>query len=351
MIFQTKFLSLTIVSVAVVTFGLFVLPKTTEALGFLFHRDDPLEVSSYRLSRLNENDYASALQTALERGDFSLARQLIELADSYEVSISDKHRADANPGLGRQLNQAISDSAAGALTGDFDTTASLAGAIASDLTGIGDVRDVVLEGRAAIQGHEYDALVLGLASAGLLLSGGALLSAGAASPADTGVSVIKNAYKTGQISQPLLKHIRRSTDGLVDVSLLRKQFSEIESLRPYKAKAIIESSIDFGKLSTLTDMSKNVGRVSSNADISTAVQALRYAENGEDLARATKLSSQFGKQSRAVFSLLGRGALVATGLFLSVSAWILTGVLWLLATAWITYRLFRIFLAPLRRRS
>lgn len=344
----TKYNFYALISLAVLTSGTVIVPRCFEVIGIYTGRNDPVLIASYRLSRLEDSSYAEAIKNALNQGDFSLARQIIELVDEHQVELSDVLRSQANPDIGRQLSQAVSDSAVGALTGDFETAAGLVGAIASDLTGVGDVRDIVLEGRLAVQGQEYDAVILGLASAGLVLTGGTLLSVGAASPADTGVSVMKNAYKTGQISQPLLKHFRRSTDGLVDVRILRTTFNDIDNMRLSNAKSAIESSIDVGKLNTLSDMAWSVGKVSSNADLSTAVQALHYAENAEHLKTAAKLSSQFGKRTRAVFSLLGPGTLVATGVLMSIFAWSLTGVIWLLALGWVSYRIIKSVFATVR---
>lgn len=331
-------LSASVTAITLVAIGATVLPKAVDAVSLLWQTDNPVAISIYRLKRLDEEEYAIAIAAALEQGDYALALRLVELADSQGKTVSEEHREAAQPSFTRDMNQMLSDGATGALTGEFDSKAGLVGAIASDLSGVGDVRDLIIHGKAAIQGKDYDAIVLGLASVGVLLTGGALLTAGVASAADTGVSVIKNAYKTGQVSKPLVRSIRSSTDELIDIPRLRTELSEIETVRPARLREALETSVDFGSLEELTELSRNVGRISSQSDLNTAVKALRYAENGDDLARATRLSSHFGESTGAVFALLGRGALVAADLMFAVLSWVFTAVTWVASAIWITYR-------------
>jgi hypothetical protein len=77
--------------------------------------------------------------------------------------------------------------------GEGATGAGLAGVVASDLTGIGDVRDLIHQGQKMSRGEEPDQLVLGLAAVGLAVTGATILSVGAALPARAGVSTIKVA--------------------------------------------------------------------------------------------------------------------------------------------------------------
>jgi hypothetical protein len=55
----------------------------------------------------------------------------------------------------------------GFVTGKGDSTAGIAGAVTSDLTVIGDLRDIALEGGKMIAGEEYSELILGLSVVGI----------------------------------------------------------------------------------------------------------------------------------------------------------------------------------------
>lgn len=325
-------------TLALIAMGTAIIPRAVDVFSLWWQNENPVVISIYRLQRLDEEEYASAIDAALEQGDYSLGLKLVELADSQRKAVSDEHREATQPRFARDLNQTLSDGATGAFTGEFDSKAGLIGAIASDLSGVGDVRDLIIHGKAALQGQDYDSVVLGLASVGVLLTGGTLLTAGAASAADTGVSVVKNVYKTGQVSQPLIRNIRRSTDELIDIPKLRAELSDIDAVRPSQLREAIETSVDFRSLEELTELSRNVGRISSEADINTAVKALRYAENGEDITRATRLSAHFGESTDAIFALLGRGALVAVDLVFSIFSWIITAFAWVASVIWMTYR-------------
>ena len=52
----------------------------------------------------------------------------------------------------------------GFVTGQGDTNAGLAGAVSSDLTVVGDVRDIAAEGTKMLAGEEYSELILGFPS-------------------------------------------------------------------------------------------------------------------------------------------------------------------------------------------
>lgn len=322
-----------------------------ETLKTFMHRDDPVAIATYGLGRVDADEFKLHVQTAIDKGDFALATELISLAETYGHELPESLTNAANPDIATRTASYARNAIEGAITGKFENSSGLTGAIISDLTGAGDVRDLVVQGKAAIQGKEYDTVVLALAATGVFLTGSVILSGGAASPADTGVSIMKNAYKSGHISKPLLTHIRRSADGLVDMRKLKSQLSEFDNLKPSKAKVILGTSIDPGRMNVLTDLSRNVGNISSNADIGTALQALRISENSAELAKTAKLSTHFGKQSRAVLAVLGRGALVATGLFVSFAFWLAAAICWLVTASWITFKFFRLFLSPLRKRA
>ena len=322
-----------------------------ETLHTVWHRSDPIMLSNYRLKRVDGEDFERQIQAAIGKEDFSLANDLIHLAGSNGHALPKDLKNAANPDAASKILGRARSAIDGAITGEFKNSAGLVGAIMSDLSGIGDFRDLILQGKAAVKGQDYDAVVLALAATGVVLTGSVALSLGVSSPADTGVSILKNAYKSGQISKPLLRHIRRSSDGLIDIKKIGRGFSEIDNLKPSNAKAILKTSINHRKMDTLADLSRNVGRISSRSDIGTALQALKISENSAELSKVAKLSTHFGKRSRAVLSVLGRGALVATGLLLSFAGWIVAVILWLASTIWITFKLIKLSLAPFRSRA
>src|SRR4029079_6813716 len=86
----------------------------------------------------------------------------------------------------------------------------LAGSALGDLFVFGDVRDAVREGGRYVSGEAYDPLILGLAGAGIAITAGTYATAGAAVPARLGLSALKVARRTGQLSGAMARWIGRS---------------------------------------------------------------------------------------------------------------------------------------------
>ena len=75
--------------------------------------------------------------------------------------------------------------------GDFDSEAGLACVVATDLSGVGDVRDLVGEGTNYLSGQPVNYFTLGVASVGLGLTVSTVMSLGSTLPVKTGVSFLK----------------------------------------------------------------------------------------------------------------------------------------------------------------
>src|SRR6478736_8483791 len=181
-----------------------VAPHAREAGAILAARDDPAALSEIKLDALlrhNDRLIQDNIEVALASGDADLADSFVALARDRNIALPDdllSHVGDAVKAE-NSTSHFAKRFATGLVTGSADDVASLSGTVAGDLFVIGDVRDVVREGKHLVMGEDTDRLVLGLATAGLAVTAVTYLSIGSAAPLRAGFSLVKDARKVGRL--------------------------------------------------------------------------------------------------------------------------------------------------------
>ena len=314
-------------------------------IGIVFHRagldvfrlalspSDPEIITSFRLNQVGLSDFEDGIRAAIGNDDFELAGALIETAQSQGYQISEELIEAANPGLLAIAERNALDAIEGAFTGEFSNSAGLIGAVTSDLSGVGDVRDVIIQGSAALQDEEYDPVILGLAAAGIALTVGTIFTASAAAPADTGVSVLKNAYRADRMSGPLRTHLRRVGGDVVDLTELRRVMDDISVRNIDRSRAQLATIIRRDELLEVERLASSMRRIGDNSGLRTSFEVMRYAENGEDLTKFRRLSGTYGAQLLAVTVLLGKGAITLGSLSFLIGSWIIFALVWITSTS------------------
>lgn len=256
--------------------------------------DDPVRLADLALDKqFTAAVAAREIDEALAAGDTELARSFVDLAAERAVKLT--------PAAIRKVETAEEDAATpssqaasfakGFVTGKPEDIASAAGMLTGDLFVFGDVRDVVREGWHGLRGEEVDKLVLGLAGTGIAVTAGVYLSAGLATPARAGLSVIKAAKRSEQIGLPLLR-------------LLKME-----------------------KREKLLEFVSDVGRVRQRTSMRGALDSLKVAERPADMAKLASLAAVKGTKTRAIVKLLGRGAIfLATSTF-TLASWVFWALL------------------------
>jgi ATP-dependent protease HslVU (ClpYQ) peptidase subunit len=296
-------------------------PHAREAGQLLSAQDDPAALADVQLNsalRNNQKIVADNIGEALARGDADLANSFVELARAKDISVADE--------LSRKVADAVMEEnstshlakrfATGLVTGSADDVASLSGTVTGDLFVIGDVRDVVREGKHLAMGEETDRLVLGLATAGLAVTAATYFSVGGSLPVRAGLSLVKDARKVGRLGEGLAAWAGRSAREVVDAPALEQAVASSSVLRPGDSVSAIKAAFKAEKAGGLVRLAKDVGRVTEKAGPRGAMDTLKIAEGPKDVARAAKLAEAKGSQTRAILKILGRGALLlATGMF------------------------------------
>jgi hypothetical protein len=298
-----------------------VAPHARDAGMVLYAQDDPAALSELRLDSAlarNSSVIQDNIEAALAAHDADLASSFIELARDRNVALPDD--------LLSRVNDAVKEEnspshfawrfATGLVTGAADDVGSLSGTVAGDLFVIGDVRDVVREGKHLAMGDATDHLVLGLAAAGLAVTAATYVSVGGAAPARAGLTLVKDARKVGRLGEGLAVWAGRSAREMVDGPRLQNALATGSVLRPGETARAIKAAFRAEKAGALVRLGKDVARVTEKAGTRGALETLRVAEGPKDVARAARLAEAKGSKTRAILKLLGRGALLlATGAF------------------------------------
>ncbi len=330
-----------------------VLPGAVAAGRFLAARDDPARLTDLELEAIDRDGGALAarvateIDAALAAEDGDLAASFVALADERGIPVDTARRARVQAATAGGWLAAAGAFATGFATGEIDDMAGLAGAVAGDLVGVGDVRDLSREGLKALSGEETDTLVVGLSVAGLAVTGATWTSLGAAAPARAGLTVLKTAARAGRLSAGLAADLARLARRAVDPALARRVASTTDG-------AALKALARGDGAAPLIAVGRDVARVHGRAGPKAVADALHHATNATDLAKAAVLSDRFGDGTRAVMKLLGRSALVLTRSLDLLLGWLAAALGWayaLAAASAATGRTLARLLPPIRRSA
>src|ERR1700730_5874059 len=298
-----------------------------DAGAILAAQDDPAELADLQVNsglRNNQAVITENIEAALAAHDADLAGSFVELARAKNISLSEDllQRVSAAVAEENSSSLFVTRFATGLVTGDADDVASLTVTVAGDLFVFGDVRDVVREGKHLVMGEDTDRLVLGLATAGLVVTAATYVSIGGVAPVRAGLTLVKDARKVGRLGDGLTQWAGRSAREVVDTPMLQNAVPSGSLTRPGQTVSAIRAAFHAEKAGALVRLAKDVGRVGEKAGTRGALDTLRIAEGPKDVARAARLAESKGGQTRVILKVLGRGALLLAAGAFNLTFWL-----------------------------
>lgn len=207
----------------------------------------------------------------------------------------------------RKLKKSVTGFSSGFLSGKGENTSAISGAIVSDLTVVGDARDLYQQYQLYNKGEDVNQLIIGLAGVGIGLTAATYGTAGTTLTVKAGTSVFKLAAKTGRLTKDFSVELLRMSKNVFDWRLFRqsiKQSNKISDIR-----RVAQQSFHPRALRPLQNVAKSTNVIRANTSLADTLHMLRYVENSDDLRRLEKFSLKHKHLSKGVLSLLGRGAL------------------------------------------
>jgi hypothetical protein len=221
-------------------------------------------------------DFDMALVEALEAGDVDRATAFVHAAELLHqplrpATLQAYGEATSWPAT---LWRGTRDAVGGAVTGEIHSVASLGGALALDLTPLGDLRDLAIQLGFR---ERPDRWLVGLSVVGLGITSAALLAPTVAGPPAAAKSAMKAALRSSRTSAGLASDLRRVSSG------------------SHLVARIAAGSGD------LAEIHKVAG---SRA----ALAVMREAESLSDLPLYRRIARTFGQKADGVITALGHGS-------------------------------------------
>ncbi|GAB5374694.1 MAG: hypothetical protein AcusKO_11560 [Acuticoccus sp.] len=250
---------------------------------------------------------------AIEDGDIDGAVQYATLADELgkPVAPATRERLDDARGTLATFLRHAGDFAGAYVTGNADSAAALAGAIASDLTVVGDVRDIISEGGKAAIGEDYSRFLLGLAAIGLAAEGAIIATGGTSITVKVGVSVLKVARRTGNLTVAFgtrLMRLARAAARPAGRGVQVASAARVSDVALAPAGAVA----GLGRTAARAELGRALGAVSraaDNAGPANTVRLMRTVRTTADAEELATFTGRFGRRSRAVAELTGKTTL------------------------------------------
>jgi len=272
----------------------------------LVYEDIEFDIDGALKKEVSTNGYFDKkILTEIKNENFDNVEMYHKLADYLDVNLTQATKdeiANHNDFFSKSLRN-TKEFSSGFISGKGESAVGVSGSMLSDMTVVGDLRDLSKEGLKFINDEKYDKVVLGVATVGVGLTASQFLSAGSTTPLKIGASVIKVAKKTGKISKPFLNIINSKLIKTVDMKLLKTiDLSTINGIK--KIKPTIGKSL---KLDNIGKLFGNINKVKKNTSIFDTVTLLKYVDTEKDLKKLVKVSSKYKKNTKGVLKVLGKG--------------------------------------------
>ena len=253
------------------------------------------------------------INAALDRDDYDTAVMYADVADFAGITLSQEtlDRIEREGAWAASTLRNARQFSRGFLTGEADSIPGLSGAVASDLTVIGDVRDLSTEGGKMLAGQDYNQLILGLSVVGVGLTGATIATGGATLTGRVGVSIVKIASKTGAMTLQFSRYLTRLVTDAVDFPALRQTLRSVDMGNPRATRAAVENYAASVRTAGLFPVLERVEDISRSTSPAESLRLMRYVDTGEDLEDMAQLSNRMGRRTRGVIEITGKTSLRA----------------------------------------
>jgi hypothetical protein len=317
-----------------------VLPRGWEAAQLASNPEDTEAIASYRLKGLSPDDYVDAIGQALAKGDADLADSLRALAEKQAMELPAPlvARVDAAVAEAGSASRMAGDAWDGFVSGNAESESALAGALAADLSGFGDLRDLYDQGGNLVTGAEVDTTTVALAAVGITLTVATVFSFGATLPEKAGVSLVKVVNRMGRLSKPLRRQLIRLGREAVDTRALRAFGESLGAFDIAAVRVAARKIVRPGPAAKLKQLGADVATLGENAGYRGTLDVLSKADDATAVSRLARMSKTFGKATRGALFMLGDAALTLAIVAGTVFSWTAGAVLWILAALWLAAR-------------
>lgn len=257
---------------------------------------------------MNDEKIAGRLEDAVARDDAADTMLYLDIARKAGIPLAGGLEAAAYAIQTREqsFDEQLSDYVAGFVSGRGDSLAGLGGAITSDLTVYGDLRDITIEGGKMIAGEEYSEFILGLSAVGIAATAGTIATGGGGIVVKAGVSLVKFAKRTGHMTAAFAARLLRLSEDAIDLPGLKTALRSINLADPAgswtrltKYLGDVKDARIFKVMGKMEDIRQEVGTVE-------ALRLMKRMDRIEDVDDIHSIAKAAGKRTRGVMELTGK---------------------------------------------
>ena len=258
-------------------------------------------------------DLSRRVDEALDAKLYDDAVMYAEIADYMNVELEESTRARllGEDAPARRAARGAGSFLEGFVTGYGSDTAGFMGAIASDLTVVGDVRDIGAEGSKLARGEDYSKLILGLSVVGLAATTATVATGGGGLPVKVGVSLLKVAEKAGTITARFARDVSNALQEAVNFEKLRGLLRTTDLGDSAATRRAIVEYADSVSLARVTPILTDMAALERAVGPAEAVRLMRHVDSTGDLARVGRMGETLGTKTRGVIELTGKTSLRA----------------------------------------
>lgn len=279
-----------------------------EAIGWREGMTDAEIIDDDLAWHMNDEKIAGRLADAVARDDYADTMLWLEIARKAGIPLAGGLEAAAYSIGAREdsFDTQLEDFLTGFATGKADSLAGLGGAVTSDLTVYGDLRDITVEGGKMIAGEEYSQFILGLSAVGIAATAGTIATGGGGVVVKAGVSFVKFAKRAGYMTAGFAARLLRLSDEAIDLPGLKTTLRSINLTDPTGSWARLSGYLSnvkdarvFKLLGKMEDIRAEVGTVE-------ALRLMKRMEKIEDVDDIHSIAKVAGKRTRGVMELTGK---------------------------------------------
>ncbi|MEO6013079.1 MAG: hypothetical protein ABIQ30_05790 [Devosia sp.] len=317
--------------------GLVLSPNVYASIKLLMLQSEGM-IAECRLKMIPAERYVAEIETALDVGDGDMTRSLVALAKGQGVAVPAvlEARIAALPAV--DMGNVVSQGWDCVVNGDFDSEAGFACVVATDLTSVGDVRDLVAQGGNYLTGQPVNYFTLGLAGVGLSLTAATIGTGGGMLPLRAGASFLKAMNKMGKLPPRLVNEIgtmlaRSINRGALDEAMVvAREFRFGDLGRP------LGRLFNPRSIARVTDLATDFGRIGRVGGVRAMKLSAEAADSTHDVKVLAKTAEKYEGRFPAVMKMLGKGVVRLADLIWRIGSWIVAAVLWGLSMAWFVLR-------------
>ena len=295
-------------------------------------------IAEYRLKHMPAERYVEEIEIALAARDGDMARSLVALAKDQGVAVPAPLEAELNALPPVDLGNVFGQGWNCVVNGDFDSEAGFACVVATDLTSIGDVRDLVAQGGNYLMGQPVNYFTLGIATVGLTLTLATVSTAGGALPLRAGASFLKAANKAGKMPPRLAAEVSQMLARSINGKALDEAMVLARSLRFGELGKPLSRLFDPASVARVTDLATDFGRIGQIGGVRAMKMSVEAVDSTRDVKVLARTAERWQDKFPAVMKMLGRGAVRLADLLWTIGSWFVAAALWVLSMAWFTLR-------------